>query len=57
MVEEVVDQVKHVETLPTRAGIGGGGERGGEGDQVLPEQHDAGATRGDVLENPAFAVL
>lgn len=48
-----------MKALSTRAGIGGGDERGGEGegDQVLPEQHDAGTARGDVLENPALAVL
>lgn len=58
MVQEVVDQVENVQPLSARAGGGGGGgERGREGDQVLPKQHDAGAARGDVLENPALAVL
>lgn len=57
VVQEVVDQVENVQPLSARAGGGGGGERGREGDQVLPEQHDAGAARGDVLENPALAVL
>lgn len=57
VVEEIVEEVEEVESLAPRAGLGGRGERGREGDQVFPKQHDTGATGGDVLENPALAVL
>lgn len=57
VVEEIVDEVEEMESLAPWAGLARRGERGREGGQVLSEQHDAGATRGDVFENPALAVL
>lgn len=57
VVEEIADQVEKMESLAPWAGPARRGERGREGGQVFSEQHDAGATRGNVFENPALAVL